>query len=71
MATVVPREKELRGFKLTDLAPGESRDVVFDLPSSCFKIYDNRMRHVLEPGKFRILTGTDSEQLQETSITFR
>lgn len=71
VATVVPREKELRGFKLTDLAPGESRDVVFDLSSSCFKIYDNRMRHVLEPGKFRILTGTDSEQLQETSITFR
>lgn len=70
VASVVPREKELRGFKIVDLKPGESHDVVFCLPASSFKLYDNRMRYVLEPGKFRILTGPDSEQLQETEITF-
>lgn len=70
VATVIPREKELRGFKIIDLEPGQSGEVVFDLPADYFKIYDNRMQHVLEPGAFRIQTGSDSENVQEVRVTF-
>lgn len=71
VATIVPREKELRGFRLVDLAPGQSADVAFQLPSDAFKIYNNRMERVLEPGYFRIQTGPDSERVQEVRIRFR
>lgn len=70
-ATIVPREKELREFAVVTLQPGESRDVTFRLPKEAFMIYNNRMERVLEPGEFRIMTGTHSESLQETRITFK
>lgn len=71
VATIVPREKELRGFTTVVLQPGESREVVFRLPKEAFMLYNNRMEHVLEPGAFRIMTGTHSAALQETRITFK
>lgn len=70
VATIIPREKELRGFALVDLQPGETREVEFTLPQKAFMIYNNKMEHVLEQGAFRIMTGTNSVDLQETTIQF-
>lgn len=70
VATIIPREKELRGFALVDLKPGETREVEFTLPQKAFMIYNNKMEHVLEHGAFRIMTGTNSADLQETTIQF-
>lgn len=71
VATIIPREKELRGFLPVDLQAGETRNVEFVLPKEAFMIYDNHMEHVLEPGAFRIMTGTNSATLQETGIQFK
>lgn len=67
-ATIVPREKELRGFASVVLKPGEEQLVTFTLTEKDFMIYNNQMKWVLEPGRFKILTGSHSEDLKETMI---
>ena len=69
-ATIVPREKELRGFASVVLKPGEEQLVTFTLTEKDFMIYNNQMKWVLEPGRFKILTGSHSEDLKETMIEF-
>lgn len=71
VATVIPREKELKGFVSVFLQPGESREVLFRLPWESFRIWNNRMEHVLEPGVFTLQTGGDSEKVQSVQISFR
>lgn len=71
VATVIPREKELKGFVSVFLQPGESREVLFRLPWESFWIWNNRMEHVLEPGVFTLQTGGDSEKVQSVQISFR
>lgn len=71
VATVIPREKELKGFASVFLQPGESREVLFCLPWESFRIWNNRMEHVLEPGVFTLQTGGDSEKVQSVQISFR
>lgn len=71
VATVIPREKELKGFASVFLQPGESREVLFRLPWESFRIWNNRMEHVLEPGVFTLQTGGDSERVQSVQISFR
>ena len=71
VATVIPREKELKGFASVFLQPGESREVLFRLPWESFRIWNNRMEHVLEPGVFTLQTGGDSEKVQSVQISFR
>lgn len=71
VATVIPREKELKGFASVFLQPGESREVLFRLPWESFWIWNNRMEHVLEPGVFTLQTGGDSEKVQSVQISFR
>lgn len=71
VATVIPREKELKGFASVFLQPGESREVLFRLPRESFRIWNNRMEHVLEPGVFTLQTGGDSEKVQSVQISFR
>ena len=71
VATIVPREKELKGFASVKLQPGESKEIRFELPSESFMIWNNRMEKVLEPGSFKIMTGSNSEELQATTIQFK
>lgn len=71
VATVIPREKELKGFASVFLQPGESREVLFRLPWESFRIWNNRMEHVLEPGVFTLQTGGDSEKVRSVQISFR
>lgn len=71
VATVIPREKELKGFVSVFLQPGESREVLFRLSWESFRIWNNRMEHVLEPGVFTLQTGGDSEKVQSVQISFR
>lgn len=71
VATIIPREKELKGFASVMLKPGETRQVSFRLSSKDFMIWNNQMKKVLEPGAFQILTGGNSVDLQSTTITFK
>jgi beta-glucosidase len=62
---VVRPEKELKGFAKIELAPGESRELVFALDARAFAFYDV-LRHAwtVEPGAFEILAGSSSADIR-------
>ncbi|MFJ5315817.1 beta-glucosidase BglX [Pectobacterium versatile] len=61
--------KELRGFEKVMLQPGESRTVTFTLDQDALKFYNARMQQVVEPGKFDVMIGLDSQRVKSDSFT--
>jgi len=62
----LPRpSKELKGFEKIELAPGETRQVVFRLNERSLSFYDAQAkRWVAEPGEFEILVGSSSRDIR-------
>jgi len=60
--------KELKGFEKILLKPGEEKEVVFTLTSDDLRFYTAEMKYAAEPGKFRILIGTSSEDYREAEF---
>ncbi len=66
-ATVTRPVRELRGFQRVSLKAKETKTVEFTLTPEDLKFYDRDMKRVLEPGKFQIIVGGDSDSgLQST-----
>jgi beta-glucosidase len=55
--------KGLKGFKRIDLQPGERKTVTFALYVNQLGVYDQAMRHVVEPGMIEVLVGNSSQHL--------
>lgn len=53
--------RELRGFSHVELQPGEKRTASFDVTPSMLSFVGVEGRHVLEPGRFTVWIGEDSE----------
>jgi beta-glucosidase len=56
--------KELKGFFRVHLDPGESRRVHFDLPVDMLAYHDADLHLMLEPGDFRIMLGSSSQDIR-------
>src|SRR5437667_43375 len=54
VGTVTRPVRALAGFRRVSLKPGESRTVEFELTPKELGVYDQRMKFVVEPGKFRV-----------------
>ena len=63
--------KELKGFKRIDLNPNEEKIVVFELSSYELSFWNINMKKEVEPGKFKIRIGTDSQSGLETSFEIK
>ena len=61
--------KELKGFQRVNLAPGEKRTLSFTLDAHSLRMWDERMRRLVEPGEFEVMTGPDSAHLQSATLT--
>nr|NMN91265.1 beta-glucosidase [Brenneria salicis ATCC 15712 = DSM 30166]RBP58114.1 beta-glucosidase [Brenneria salicis ATCC 15712 = DSM 30166] len=61
--------KELRGFQKIMLQPGESRTVSFPIDQTALTFYNADMRQVVEPGKFDVFIGLDSQRVKRQSFT--
>ena len=63
--------KELKGFEKVYLQPGESETVTFEVGFEQLRYLDPTMRYSVEPGTFRIFTGSSSRDadLQQTTLT--
>ncbi len=61
-------EKELKGFEKITLAPGESKTVFFRFTSKDLAFNTAENGFAAEPGKFRVMVGPNSADLQQQEI---
>jgi beta-glucosidase len=60
--------KELKGFQRISLHPGEKKRVEFRLTSELLGFYNREMKFVVEPGEFKVMVGSSSEDVIEQSF---
>ncbi len=60
--------KELKGFKRVTLQPGEKIRLEFALKAEHLGFWNREMRFTVEPGKFKVMVGANSEDLIEATF---
>ncbi len=60
VASVTRPVRALAGFRRVSLKPGEARTVEFSLTAKELGLYNQDMKFVVEPGKFRVFVGGSS-----------
>jgi len=60
VASVTRPVRTLAGFRRVSLKPGEARTVDFQLTAKELGLYNQNMKFVVEPGKFRVFVGGSS-----------
>ena len=71
VASVVPREKMLKGFQKVFVPAGETIKVEFSLAPKTFEIYDAQHNWTIEPGDWRIEVGRNSSDVISQVISYR
>ena len=66
VSSVTTYEKNLRGFERVRLQPGETRTLTFTLKPADLALWDRSMRFVVEPGAFKVMLGSSSEDIRLT-----
>lgn len=61
--------KELKGFRRVTLKPGERRTLTFRLDQKAFRMWNESMERVVEPGEFDIMVGPNSVDLKTATLT--
>ncbi|MBD8348345.1 glycoside hydrolase family 3 N-terminal domain-containing protein [Dysgonomonas sp. HGC4] len=64
VASTVRPVKQLKHFSRINLKKGESKTVSFELSKNDFSIIDQQMKQIVEPGKFKIMIGSSSEDIK-------
>lgn len=70
-ATIVRPVKELKGFQRVHLEAGESKEILFELTRDMLSYYDGEGNVVLEPGKFDIMLGPNSRDVQSVGYELK
>ncbi|MCA6075513.1 beta-glucosidase BglX [Fulvivirga sedimenti] len=60
-ASIVRPIKELKGFKKVTLAPGESKEVTFDITPQMLAFFHANLEKKAEKGEFRVFIGGNSD----------
>ncbi|MFD5782074.1 glycoside hydrolase family 3 N-terminal domain-containing protein [Streptomyces sp. NPDC126933] len=60
ITSVTWADKELKAYQQVALAPGESREVLIDLPAAACTLVDAEGNRIIEPGAFELLVGPSS-----------
>lgn len=66
VTSVTTYEKNLRGFERIHLQPGEKRTVSFTLSHDDLALWNRQMQFVVEPGTFKVMIGSGSEDIRAT-----
>jgi beta-glucosidase len=64
VASTIRPMKELKGFEKIKLAPGESREVTWEITGEALGFYNARGEWIIEPGQFFIMVGPNSRDVQ-------
>ena len=62
--------KELKGFEKIELAPGETREVVFEITTELLKFYNSELKFDWESGDFQIMIGPNSRDVQAVKVNW-
>jgi beta-glucosidase len=68
VSSVTRPVKELKGFRRVTLAPGQTTTVEFTLNHTALEMWDEHMKHVVEPGVFDIMSGPNSTDLKTVTL---
>ena len=67
-ASIARPVKELKGFQRVELKPGEKRRLEFVLGPEHLGFYNQEMKFVVEPGEFRVMVGSNSQDVTEKTF---
>ena len=70
-ATIARPVKELKGFQRVTLQPGAKRTLEFVLGPEHLGFYNRDMKFVVEPGEFRVMVGSNSQDVIEKTFEVR
>ena len=71
VASVARPIKELKGFELIELGPGETKTLAFKLTKKELGFYDNKGQWLVEPGAFKVYVGGSSKTDLEDSFNIQ
>jgi beta-glucosidase len=72
IASVVVPNRQLKGFKKVLIPAGKTRTVRVEIRVEELGVWNSRMKYVVEPGRFRVLVGSSSEDIRgNATFTFR
>jgi beta-glucosidase len=61
VASLTRPVRQLKGFQRVRLTPKETKTVTFDLSGGALGFHNSDMKYVVEPGRFRLWVGGDSQ----------
>jgi len=64
VSSIVRPMKELEDFSRITLAPGEKKTVSFTLKPDQMAIWNEKMKRVIEKGKFEVMIGASSDDIK-------
>ena len=70
VGTITRPVKELKGFEKIELAPGETREVVFEITTELLKFYNSELKFDWESGDFQIMIGPNSRDVQAVKVNW-
>ncbi len=62
--------QELKGFDKIELAPGESKDVSFEITPELLKFYNGDLKFDWEAGDFQIMVGPNSKEVKTLKVSW-
>ena len=71
VASISRPVKELKGFQRIHLAVGESKQVSFEITPEMLKFYNADLKHIIEPGDFQIMIGTNSKDVKTMKLSVK
>lgn len=69
VASISRPVKMLKGFQKIFLKKGETKTVDFPITIDVLKFYNSQLKYVTEPGKYEVMIGTNSNEVQTASFT--
>ena len=63
--------KELKGFELVELQPGETKQVSFTITNELLEFYNADRKWASEPGEFKVMVGGNSVDLKSKSFELK
>ena len=64
VSSIVRPMKELKDFARLRLAPGEKKTVAFTLKPDAMALWNDRMKRVIESGRFEVMVGSSSDDIR-------